>query len=317
MSKKSLSLYIKTHAQRFLAIMVLLLALPAHAAEEEKTTLEDDLIQSNIYISRFFDSMANGLDLFLAGQQYTDKPNTTSAIFETSAYYNSLTGLKNDVSLDFNLRLPNVEEYWQVTFTSYDETAERGVSQDYLRNTPRQRNYGATFGFFKQLGNVRTSFQPRVSFAGAFKISHTLSFESIVEKTKSYRFNPKLQFYADADKGPGMFQALNFNFSLNRYYSLTFVNEGDYVDRVETYTVTNGVALGQWFSQMSSISYNIFVTSTNRPNYQLYAYNFSAAFSQILYKNILDYQIQPNIDFSQAHNFVRNPGVNFHLYVRF
>ncbi|WP_413557393.1 hypothetical protein [Bdellovibrio sp. HCB209] len=281
------------------------------------TTFEEDLIEGNKNISRFFDSFAGGLDLFLAGQQYTDKANTTTAVFETSAYYNSKEGLQNDISFDFNLRLPNVEEYWQVTFTSYDETAERGVSQEYLRSTPRTRNPGATFGFMKQLGNVRTSFQPRLSFAGSFKISHTLTFESIAEQSKTYRINPKLQFYADADKGTGMFQGLNFNFSLSRYYSLTFVNEGDYVDREHTYTVTNGVALGQWFSRTANLSYNVFFTSTNRPNYQLYSYNLSVAFSQILYKNILDYQIQPLLDFSQKYDFAVNPGANFHLYIRF
>ncbi|WP_413293555.1 hypothetical protein ACLSU7_00465 [Bdellovibrio sp. HCB185ZH] len=322
MRKKSLSLYIKNFALLATTVMVFLgtssaFAAPNDTPPDDKTTLEEDLINSNIYISRFFDNMADGVDLFLAGQQYTEKPNTTSAVFETASYYNSLEGLRNDLSFDFYLRLPNVEEYWQVTFTSYDETAERGVSQEYLRNQPRQRNAGATFGFFRQLGNVRTSYQPRISFALPLKISHTLTFESIVEKSKSYRVNPKLQFYADADKGTGMFQALNFNFTLNRRFSLTFINEGDYEDRIATYTVTNGVALGQWFSKMANISYNIFFTSKNRPNYHLYSYNFSAAFSQILYKNILDYQIQPNIDFSEEHDFVRNPGVNFHLYIRF
>ncbi len=321
MSKKSLSLYIKNLALLGTTVAIFLWTNTSLAQNknetEEKTTLEEDLINSNIYISRFFDSMADGLDLFLAGQQYTEAPNTTSAVFETSSYYNSLEGLRNDISFDVNLRLPNVEEYWQVTFTSYDETAERGVSQEYLRTQPRTKNYGATFGFFRQLGNIRTTYQPRVSFTIPVKISHTLSFESIVEKNKSYRINPKFQFYADADKGAGMFQALNFNFALTRRFSLTFINEGDYEDRIATYTVTNGVALGQWFSKTANISYNIFFTSKNRPNYQLYSYNFSAAFSQILYKNVLDYQIQPNIDFSQEHSFVRNPGVNFHLYVRF
>lgn len=319
MRRKSLSLY---RNLLVCGITVLVGFIPQALAQADlppppPSTFEEDLIEGNKNISQFFDSFASGLDIFLAGRQYTNKPNTTAAIFETSSYYNSMGELQNDLSFDFNLRLPNVEEYWQVTFTSYDETAERGVSQDYLRSAPRTRNPGATFGFFRQLGNVRTSFQPRVSFAGSFKISHTLTFESIAEKNARYRINPKLQFYADAEKGTGLFQALNFNFSLSRYYSITFVNEGDYVDREHTYTVTNGVALGQWFSRTANISYNIFFTSTNRPNYQLSSYNFSVAFSQILYKNILDYQIQPNVDFAQKYDFVRNPGINFHLYIRF
>ncbi|WP_413574813.1 hypothetical protein ACLVWU_11320 [Bdellovibrio sp. HCB290] len=283
----------------------------------QETDLETDLIQGNINISSWFDSFATGLDLFLAGQRYTTNQNKTTAVIEVGAYLNSFDGLKNDLAFDFNLRLPNVEEYWQVTFTSYDETSERGVAQNYVRNTPRERNPGATFGFFRQLGNVRTSFQPRISFAGTPKLSHTLTFESIAERRKSYHINPKLQFYADAEKGTGTFQAINFNFYLGRNFNLTLVNEGDYIDREHLYTVTNGVALGQWFTKKESISYNIFFTSKNREVYHLASYNLSVAFVQILYENILDYQIQPNIDFSEEHDFVRNPGLNFHLYLRF
>ncbi|WP_413581845.1 hypothetical protein [Bdellovibrio sp. HCB288] len=302
-----------------MALLVMLFASISTAAPKPppESDLEADLIQGNVNISSWLDSFATGLDLFLAGQNYSSDKNKTTAVIEVGAYINSYDSLRNDLNLDFNFRLPNLEEYWQVTFTSYDETSERGVAQNYVRNTPRERNPGATFGFFRQLGNVRTSFQPRINFTATPSFSHTLTFESIAERASDYHINPKLQFYADAEKGTGTFQALNFNFYLSRHFNLTFINEGDYIDRDHLYTVTNGVALGQWFTKSESLSYNIFFTSKNRPNYQLYSYNLSVAFVQVLYENILDYQVQPNIDFAQEHTFTRNPGVNFHLYLRF
>lgn len=317
MRKKALSLY-----NLFASLLGAILLLGGTAAFAQGThnvapprdaTFEDSLIESNIRIARFFDSMANGLDLFLAGQQYTAKANKTSVIVDSSAYYNSKDYLTSDFSFNVNLRLPNLEEYWQVTFTSYDETRERGVAQNYLRQQPRTRDYGATLGFFRQLGNVRTSFQPHISFAGAFKISHTLTFESIAEQSKSYRLNPKLQLYADADKGAGIFQGINLNFTLNKNYTLTFINEGDYQDRPHTYTVTHGLSLGQFFTPTANMSYNAFMTFINRPNYQLSSYNFSVLYSQTLYKNILLYQIGPNLTFASQYNYWGNPGGTFHL----
>jgi len=287
MRKKALSLY-----NLFASLLgaILLIGGPSafaqgrhNIAPPRDATLEDSLIESNVRIAKFFDSMANGLDLFLAGQQYTTKANKTSVILDSSLYYNSKDYLTSDISFNVNLRLPNLEEYWQVTFTSYDETRERGVAQTYLRQQPRARDYGATLGSFRQLGNVRTSFQPHLSFAGAFKISHTLTFESIAEQTKTYRINPKLQLYADADKGAGIFQAINLNFNLNRDHTITFINEGDYQDRPHTYTVTHGVSLGQFFTPTANMSYNAFMTFVNCPNYRLSSNNFSVLSSQTLH----------------------------------
>lgn len=261
--------------------------------------------------------MAEGLDLFLAGHQYTSKKNKTALILESSFYYNEKDYYSNATSLNVHLRLPNLEEYWQVAFTSYDETQERGVTQTYLRQNPREQNYGATFGFFRKLGEVRTSFQPRLSFSGTAKISHTLAFESVLQRGENYRANPKLEFYANADKGVGTFQAFNFNFVLSKDLGLTFVNEADYEDRINTYTVTNGVALGQWLSPTANISYNFFVTSQNRPNYQMKSMNVSVSWSQELYKNVLDYQLIPNVDFDHEDKYRGIPGVTLILSLRF
>lgn len=320
MRKKALSLYHYFSALLGAGVLIwgsCLQAQPHNQAPPRDPTLEESLLASNIKIAHFFDSMANGLDLFLAGQQYTSRTNKTSVVLDSALYYNSKDYLSSDISFNVNLRLPNLEEYWQVTFTSYDETRERGVSQNYLRQQPRERDYGATFGFFRQLGNVKTAFQPHISFAGALKISHTLTFESIAEKTNNYRINPKLQFYADADRGAGLFQALNFNYTLNKDHTLTWINEGDYQDRIHTYTVTQGLSLGQLFTSTSNISYNVFFTFTNRPNYQLSSYNFSVLYSQTLYKNILSYQIGPNLDFASKYNYWGNPGGTFHLSLTF
>lgn len=316
---KSFSLRGASQAKKILCLMVSLLVHSSGQAAE--TNLRNhpwgqSLIEDNLVISEWFDGMAEGLDLFLAGKKMTDRRNETQLIVESGFYYSDLNGYSDATSFNINLRLPNVEEYWQVTFTSYDENKERGVSNSYLRQSPRQRDYGATIGFFRKLGDVKTAFQPRISFSGTPKISHALIFESLAER-KGYKLNPRLEFYASADKGPGIFQSLNFNFKLSKSFSLTWVNEGDYEDRTHLYTLTNGLVFTQTFNDVSSINYNFFVTSVNTPNQQLDNYIFSIMWNHQLYKNILDYQIGPNLRFDTDTSFTGNPGVVLNLILLF
>lgn len=272
-------------------------------------TLEQSFIRENISISEWFDGIADGIDLFLAEERYPKPRNKTSATIEISGFYSRAEGFSSSANINVDLRLPNFEEYWQLTFRSYDETQERRAKDRYLRRSPRERNLGATIGFFKKLGEVRTAFQPRLAFDKTPTISHSLTFESLAEQKDGYWFNPKLEFYATPSKGAGIFQAINFNFQLTKMFSLTFLNEGDYEGRRQFYTVTHGVSLGQRFGRKASLAYSGFVTFINTPNYQLNGYTVSLTWKHILYQRILNYQVVPYLDFTQNRSYVGNPGV--------
>ncbi len=134
---------------------------------EKKTpteTWEQRAIDSNIRVSRWFDSVAEYIDLFVAGRRVTTRRNETSVRIENSSVYKEGIGYTNGTSYGINLRLPNVEEYWSLKFASYDEEEERRTSESVqYRQRLRSQNYGATIGFFRRIGNVRASFQPRKS----------------------------------------------------------------------------------------------------------------------------------------------------------
>lgn len=278
---------------------------------------ETSLMDDNRAISEWFDGMAEGLDLFLAGKKYSQRKNETRMTVETGLFYSEKSAFSDSTSFNLNLRLPNVEEYWHLTFSSYDETKERSATQTYLRQASRERDYGARVGFFKKLGNIRTSFQPRLGFAGRFKISHSLAFESIAERPNGYRVNPKLEFYADADEGAGIFGAFNFNFTLARNWGLTFINEGDYKDRPHLFSVTNGMFLGQRFSEAKLLNYGVFFGSTNEPNFQLAEYVVQVQWNHMLYKNIFGYEVIPYLNFHRDYGFVGYTGLTVYLRVYF
>ena len=209
--------------------------VPEDDESEEKLnqTWEQKFIHSDIVVSNWFDGMAEGLDLFLVGRKVTDRNAESNVKVENSTYSSEGQSVSNVTSFSLSPRLPNLEKYWQLKFTSYDELQDsRSINNGFLRQTPRERNYGATVGLFQKLGNIRTAFQPRIELQDPLKVSHSLSFESVANY-KNFQFNPKLEFFADATKGAGVYQAYNFNFSLTKIYSLTFINEGEYDERTE------------------------------------------------------------------------------------
>lgn len=283
-----------------------------------ETNWEETLIQGNINISNWFDSFAEGLDLFLVGKRVTARRNETQIQIESSSAITEKEDLSATINFGFNLRLPNVEEYWHVKFTSYDQQEEsRDVKNAYLRQTPRRQNYGATVGLLAKLGNVRTSFEPRIELQDPLKVSHSLTFQSVAE-SKGFELNPKLQFYADSSDGLGTTQALNFHFNLdNKISSITLINTGDYQEKTHLYSVVNGISYGEVLTRTSSVSYTILFSSNNRPNYHLEAYNISMSINKTLYRNILDIQIIPNVDFSETYGFERVLGLTFNLSLLF
>lgn len=292
-------------------------AVGPEAPPEKENTWEKIFIQDNILISRFFDGVADSLDMFLAGKRLTSRRNETNIHVDNSTYMDDGKGITNQTGIGVNLKLPNLEEYWKVKFTSYDEQEEsRGVRQGYLRQTPHETNYGATVGLFRKLGDIRTSFEPRIELQDPLKISHSIKFSSVAT-TGKIEMSPKLEFYANPVSGGGIFVSFNVNQHLSLMHTLTYINEGDYSDRNHTFTVTNGFSLGEVWSDVSSMSYDLTFGSINQPSYHLDNYIFSFSWSHLIYKKILDYRITPHLDFYKADGFVGKSGLVFTVSLNF
>lgn len=296
-----------------------LFALNAAAQENQKeySELEKSLIESNRAISEWFDSVAEGIDLFLVGKKISNNKNNSKITVENTTYSRESRNLSNLTTVSVNPRFPNLEAYWNLKFSTYDQksTSQR-TEGGYARQTPREQNYGATVGLFRKFKNLRFAFQPRVELQDPLRVSHSLSVESVAAFDR-LQINPKFEFFANASKGTGTAQALNFNYTLSEVYSLTLVNEGEYEDKLNKYSVTNALFLGQLLSESTALTYGVTFYSNNRPNYHLDAYSFSVVWSQVIYRNILDYQVGPHMDFVQDEDFKGFVGAMFNLRLHF
>ncbi len=285
--------------------------------QEEPSEIEKNLRGTNEVISDWFNNVTEGVDVFLVGKKITKTENISRIVLENTSYSREGQNFVNLTSINVNPRFPNLEAYWNLKFTTYDDSPKRVQTQGgYARQTPRDKNYGATVGLFRKLNNVRVAFQPRIDLKETLQISHALSFESIMD-FKKYQVNPKFQLFAKAIDGVGTYQALNFNFKLNRDYSLTLINEGEYEDKIHKFSVTNGVSIGKIISDTTAISYGLNLYSHNRENYHLDAYSISTTWSEVIYKELIDYQLTPHLDFVQDENFQGFVGLIFNLNLRF
>lgn len=284
--------------------------------EKNESSFEEKFISSNRAISAWFDGVADGIDLFLVGKRLTPTRNETNVKIENATYSQEGTRAINETTLVVNPRFPNLEKYWSLKFTTYDEQERRGTERVYLRQTPRERNYGASVGLFRKFGAVRTVFQPRIELQDPLKISHSLAFESVAD-FKTFKFNPKIEFFASANKGVGIFHAFNFNFTLTDIWSLTLINEAEYEDKLHKYSVTNGFSFGQDISETDAMAYSWLFFSNNRDNYHLDAYSLSVTWYHLLYKKILDFKLTPHLDFSTASDYKGSLGTTLQITLNF
>lgn len=285
--------------------------------DQKRSDWEESFIQSNIEISNWFDGFTEGIDVFLAGKKLSKERNKSSFRIDNTSISSEGENFTNTTNLSIRPRLHNLEEYFQLKFTSYDEK-DTGPNAEgsYLRKTQRRSNYGATVGFFRKLGRVRTAFQPRIQLQDPLHVSHSLSFESEAE-IKKFQVNPKLDFFAHPSKGTGTFQAVNFNYEFNPTYDITFINEAEYQEKIHKLSVTNGVAFGHVYSAKTHFTYSLIFNSHNREKYHLDVYSVSTSWDQMIYRNILSTQLTPHLDFSKEMGFKGKAGIVFNISLNF
>lgn len=307
----------KIQSKSTLIILLMLIPALAHPTEEDRplNSVELYLIRGNIAISRMFDRVAESIDTFLVGKKISKLPNETTVRVQNIS--NSTEGQKveNITHLNVNLRLPNLENYFQLKFTTYDQNEERS---NQIKNVPtaKQRNLGASVGWFKSFGNINTVFQPRIELQDPLKVAHSLAFSSKAN-FKTYEVRPKIEFFATPDKGTGIFLAGNYSYFLSEFLTLNWTNEGEYEEKKKLFSTNLGLSLSQAVSEKSSLSYSVYFYSNSRPVYHLNGYSFAITWNQQLYKKIFDYQITPHLDFPTETSFKGTAGLTLALNLNF
>jgi hypothetical protein len=283
---------------------------------EPEKTFEQKVLDAGGYVSGKVDKVAEHIDLTLAGKKYTKKQNPTSV--NVNQYVTWTEGdIKTSTTFGLNLRLPNLERRWQLRFSSYDEEAEnRDLQQKRVRTKAPERDYGAGLFFFQKLGNIKTTFQPRLELKDPLEVSYLLRFESSGQKGK-VRLAPRVDLFADPQKGTGEFVSLELTVDLTEYLDLAFQNTEEYRERENFFSTQHGVSLDYSLTDTQAVGTGITTGSNNRPSFHLDSLVYSMSYAQVIYKDLLRYGLTPFLSFTKSHRFKGDPGISLTVSVTF
>lgn len=293
-------------------ILVLFLPLPSRSQHQPEAELSRPLPGSKI-----IESLAESLDERLAGEKYTQRRNETTLRVENTTLWEEGGAVENQWNWGLSLHLPNLEDHWALKFDSYDaREEERRLDQRVFRRTVREDRPGARVSLLRKLGDVDTAFEPRLELKDPLGMSYLLKLTSAIESAP-YVFRPKLELFARADRGTGVFAALDLNRILTDRFTLQFLNEGEYQDHGNLFTSNTGVVLHHMIYSSMFLGYGFAVHSFNRPQYHLEQYGPSVTYDIWFLKSSLLSSLTTYLSFERGHRFKGSPGLLYTLAATF
>lgn len=190
------------------------------------------------------------------------------------------------------------------------------MTQRRVRTQPRQRDYGAALMFFRRLGKVRTSFQPRLELKDPLEMSYLLRFESEADQ-KPYWLKPRFELFADPEKGTGEFLALEFRYEITDRWEFVSQNEEEYRERGNFFQTSHGLSVDYAIDDSKSVGQAVIFVSTNRPTFHLETFTVAPAFAHEIYRDRLRYIFTPFLTFVKAKHFKGDAGVSLNTELTF
>lgn len=257
--------------------------------------------------------LAEKLDLALAGKQYSKDKNTTRINLSQLVSNTEGGQIVKSTDVGVNLHLPNTESRWQARFATYDEEQEsRDMQQRRVRTTPRARDPGASLFFLRQLGDIRTTFQPKLQLKNPLEMSYVFKMESETGY-KPIKIAPQMQIFADAVNGTGEYFSTSFSYKLFERTELTLDNEEEYHERAHQFSTRHGLSMDHALSDNQAIGWALIGASSNHPQFHLDTLNFSTSFAHEVYRDLLKYVVSPFIGFAKIDGFKGKAGISFTL----
>jgi hypothetical protein len=287
---------------RTLATALWLSGLAGCSASDK--TLEEQLIETNVEVSRKIDEIAERADLYVANDKYVDVPNKSRLVLYNGFEFAEGGVFRYRPRIGVKLHLPNVQEKLQLRFTSYDEDeVDRGINESRQRPASKEKTYGTSLALFQDLGKVKTEFRPRVEYL-EHEIQTSYLFRFFSEaKRGSFSIEPEAQLFARSDTGTGQFVGINFGFQLTSSNHLTLLNEEQYTDGDNTFSTNHGFRFDHAYNDAMMQRTTLIVESDNRETYHLRQTTLSTSFRHKLRKEVLHYGITPYLTFPKDKAF--------------
>lgn len=286
--------------------------------DSKRKDFEGYFINKSQEFSKGLDAWFEKIDLFLVGKTESLKKNESHLKFKNTFYVLEGKPITQQFFISLNPRFPNLEEYFQLKFTSNENVNDpnSNINQNQYDHRSEKDYKMPDQGLFSNYEKIKPVFQPKINIQKPLQISYSLLFESGARWDNNY-FNPKIEFFADADRGVGVLNSFNNYFKLNDIFNMTLINESEYLDKLHLFSFSNGLSFQQIFTEKVNIYYNSIFYSNNRPHYHLEGVTFSVGWNQAIYKNFLEFQITPQIEFFKESRFKGQIGCFFAVNLNF
>lgn len=280
-------------------------------------TIESRILKAGDAVQKAVEKTAERTDLLIAGRRYTRKKNKSSVTYRQIVTWQDGRGVKFPGDFGFNLKLPNLEKRWQLRFSSYDEEADRrNLQEQRVRTTAPPKDYGAGLFFFEKLGNIKTSFQPRLQLSNPLAMSYTLRFENETE-AKPVKLNTRVELFADPKKGTGEYASLELRFRLNARTDLGFQNTEEYHERDNYFVTQHGLSLDHSLTPTRAIGTSFVTVCNNKAHYHLDQYTYSWMVVQQVYPDRLQISLTPFLAFYKVLGFQGKTGISLQANLTF
>lgn len=301
---------------KILIFSLLIVSLVYANTEEDKLkkTALKPLVKQRQEIKHQIDSFTTGIDQFLTGREFSNRPNRTKLTISNQFNFKEAGEVEYQPLVNVDLHLPNLEKLIQVKLSSYD-VAERneGVDKNRIEEKSSEESFGTSVNFFKEINKFKLQFRPRLEFSPVVGISYLLKFSLKQAISQRIFFEPTLSFLAQPDDGTSQYTSLNIVNYVSRKSKFTFINEWEYQNIDHTLQANNGFSISNDYNSRISFLHMLIFESNNRPTYNLDNIVLSTGYFHKLYKGIIHYSLRPYVSFAREYEFRQKFGVQFHL----
>jgi hypothetical protein len=274
---------------------------------------------------------SESVDTFFVNDRVIEGRNLTNVRILSSASSIEREGTGGDVAFRVRLKLPRLENMFQVEIDNLDNTfnldsdpttqATQNQTQGPAQTT--NQNFGdntsAGLSFFKDILGIQSKLSFRYLFSdsvpfGNWRVSKRFG---ITDKQALLFIS---DIFGDTKERTGQRTTIYYDIKTNQKDLLRFFNEATYRHENHTYRTVHGVGLYHIYTDRSSIAYIASVSALNpqtQSTFYAESYDVSATYRYRVYKRHVFLDVIPAVGFPKKYSFVSNWSATLRLEIIF
>ncbi|MFT7470427.1 MAG: hypothetical protein ACI8XU_000315 [Kiritimatiellia bacterium] len=278
------------------------------AAEISTTELEPEinlwqwLLGPREVVSRNVTALGRNLDDWLAGEGIGNQPNQTYLSVRLNQQLGSLDGYHSRARIGGSLDLPRVSERWKLIFES-DAEELNSLEGEVLGDEVSGEAIGG-FSYQQKLG-------------GSWQLDHTVGLRDRLPADPFYRFKARHQRTLNSDwslsyqqkiwhyktQGWGYDTDISFNRKISASKILQISSEIKYQQDRKSTDFSQILALHDTRAEYETLSYELGVLGSNKPNSRINDYFMGARYRQAIEGDWLFVELVPQLLVSRVENW--------------